>query len=247
MGRLIDLTGQKFGRLTVIKRGLNGKRGQTKWLCRCDCGTEKIIDGEHLKRGTTKSCGCLRIIDIIGQKFGRWTVIERNLPNNKFGNLMWLCKCDCGTKKIVSGISLRFGTSKSCGCLQKEAVKRTGHKNGLTSGLSSMKGVFSSYKRNAKNRGISFKLTFEEFKETTQKNCVYCGAKPNNIRKNQHNNGDYTYNGIDRIDNNKGYIISNIAPCCKICNRVKRDLTLQEFKDWIERVHNNMFRKEVQV
>ena len=57
-----DLTGKKFGRLTVIERVSNNKWGQTKWLCQCDCGKKKIIYGGSLTRKieSTKSCGCLR-------------------------------------------------------------------------------------------------------------------------------------------------------------------------------------------
>lgn len=56
--RVVDISGQRFGRLTVIERfGHNGKR--ITWLCKCDCGNEKIVIGEDLKNGSTKSCGCL--------------------------------------------------------------------------------------------------------------------------------------------------------------------------------------------
>ena len=57
--KLIDLTGQKFGRLTVIKRAENkGKR--VAWLCKCECGNEIVIIGSNLKNGSTKSCGCYK-------------------------------------------------------------------------------------------------------------------------------------------------------------------------------------------
>ena len=59
-----DLTGQKFGRLTVIERAENGKNGSTRWLCRCECGNEKIIEGGHLRSNKIKSCGCL-LTDIL--------------------------------------------------------------------------------------------------------------------------------------------------------------------------------------
>lgn len=59
MGKFIDLTGQKFGRLTVISRAEN-RNQNVYWHCRCDCGAEKIIRGERLKCGETKSCGCLK-------------------------------------------------------------------------------------------------------------------------------------------------------------------------------------------
>ena len=58
MSRLIDLTGQKYGYLTVIKRAENNKFGNTQWLCKCDCGNEKVITGSCLVKGNTKSCGC---------------------------------------------------------------------------------------------------------------------------------------------------------------------------------------------
>lgn len=64
----IDLTGQKFGRLTVIKRAGSTKNRVTEWLCRCDCGNEKVIRADRLQRGTTQSCGC----------FHREAVAERN-------------------------------------------------------------------------------------------------------------------------------------------------------------------------
>lgn len=58
MGRLVDLTGQKFGRLTVIKRAGTSKRNQLTWLCKCDCGNINTFVGNNLKTGNTKSCGC---------------------------------------------------------------------------------------------------------------------------------------------------------------------------------------------
>lgn len=58
--RKIDLTGKRFSRLVVISEA-DRKQGQTsRWLCKCDCGNEKIIKGNHLTSGLTKSCGCLR-------------------------------------------------------------------------------------------------------------------------------------------------------------------------------------------
>jgi hypothetical protein len=58
--RVIDLTNQVFGRLTVIERAENNQN-HPRWLCRCTCGNEKVILGFHLRSGTTKSCGCLSV------------------------------------------------------------------------------------------------------------------------------------------------------------------------------------------
>lgn len=54
----IDLTGQRFGRWLVIKRSESNGQSQPFWLCRCDCGTERIVDGHNLKKGGSQSCGC---------------------------------------------------------------------------------------------------------------------------------------------------------------------------------------------
>lgn len=59
MGRFIDLTGQRFGRLIVIQRA-NHTGSSAYWLCRCDCGNTIVIQGGSLRRGSTKSCGCLK-------------------------------------------------------------------------------------------------------------------------------------------------------------------------------------------
>lgn len=59
MGKLIDITGQRYGRLLVLKRFGRNASKQTLWLCRCDCGNEVSVTGSHLKNGDTRSCGCL--------------------------------------------------------------------------------------------------------------------------------------------------------------------------------------------
>jgi len=65
-----------------------------------------------------------RYIDETGNKCGRLTVIEK-APNNKRGDSMWLCKCDCGNEVVVRGINLRSGNTKSCGCYNKDILSKT--------------------------------------------------------------------------------------------------------------------------
>lgn len=60
MGKLVDLTGKRFGRLTVIEQAGRTKNGRVKWKCICDCGKEAIVAGSCLTSGHTKSCGCLQ-------------------------------------------------------------------------------------------------------------------------------------------------------------------------------------------
>ena len=170
-----------------------------------------------------------KIIDLTGRKFGKLMVIKRNYPNRQNGHLMWLCKCECGKEKIVSGWYLKSGHIKSCGCLKR-----------LILGLANMRLLFRAYKSSAKKRGYSFELTEKQFKELTQQDCFYCGAKPSNIYNFNGYFGEYIYNGIDRIDNNKGYVIDNVVPCCKRCNHAKNNLTLREFKNWIKRISDRI-------
>lgn len=121
--RLQDLTGQRFGRLTVIERADN-KGTKTMWLCKCDCGNKVIKEGSNLKNEDTQSCGCLRsektsersLKDLVGKRFGMLAVLRR--ADNVGKNTMWLCKCDCGNETITSGGRLVIGITRSCGCLK---------------------------------------------------------------------------------------------------------------------------------
>ena len=179
-----------------------------------------------------------------GKKFGRLTAIKR-VPNDKWGNIMWLCKCNCGTEIITREGSLRSGHTRSCGCLRRENA-RMGKNRKLSPKLANKKRTFDIYKHSAKKRGYKFELTEEQFIGITQKDCFYCGTRPNNIAKrillNQRKDSDdFIYNGIDRVDNTKDYTIDNVVPCCKICNFAKRNMSLKDFKNWIERVYNKMF------
>ena len=133
MSRVKDLTGMKFGRLTVVEFADLTKTKQARWLCRCDCGNEKIYRANDLKRWKTPTCGCFsNAIDLIGHKYNRWTVIERVFPNTNQGSTQWLCRCDCGNTAIVPRNNLRSGASKSCGCWNLENIKEMATTHGKT-------------------------------------------------------------------------------------------------------------------
>lgn len=141
MGKLIDLTGQKFGRLTVLNRSYT-KNKVIYWDCQCDCGTQITVRGDSLRKGNTKSCGCLRkelqtkrqTIDLTGQQFGELTVLRQAtkteiLDNTTVGqdetHAFWWVQCNCGAPPfVVLGKSLRSGSTKSCGHLRYENGKR---------------------------------------------------------------------------------------------------------------------------
>lgn len=118
VGKIVDLTGQKFGRLTVIEMAKERRRGSTIWICKCECGKIKLITSDKLRQGKNTSCGFGKcksnFVNLIGKKFGKLTVIE--LTNLKSGrNFVWKCKCECGKEKNIGGEFLHKGKSKSCG------------------------------------------------------------------------------------------------------------------------------------
>ena len=83
---------------------------------------------------------------------------------------------------------------------------------------------YSTYKQNARKRGLVFDLVKRDFHVITDSRCYYCGVRPD------------PPNGVDRVENGEGYILGNVVPCCWTCNRMKSDLTLQEFLDHCARV-----------
>jgi len=163
--------------------------------------------------------------DLIGEKFGRLLVISESKKRTTSGLVFWECVCDCGNKKIINGSSLRRGKTQSCGCLMLESVR-------IEKGEASFNKLFSAYKRGAENREHIFSLEKEVFRKLTSANCFYCGDKPLQVCKNNGKSsffGNYTYNGIDRLDNTKGYIENNCVTCCFICNQMKLTMGLKEF------------------
>ena len=130
MGRpATNLIGQIFGRLIVIERAENANDGHARWLCQCECGNTTIVSSNVLKKGHTKSCGCLnrevatkkaklQYKDLTNQHFGRLTAMEYLGSDNKGGTL-WKCMCECGNDNfITTSHHLISGNTKSCGCLK---------------------------------------------------------------------------------------------------------------------------------
>lgn len=96
--------------------------------------------------------------------------------------------------------------------------------------------LFTSYLKNALDRGLKFELTQENFAALSQGNCHYCGSEPRQKFQTSDAATPYTYNGIDRVDNSRGYHVDNCVPCCKICNKMKSALSEQEFKEHVAKI-----------
>lgn len=178
-----------------------------------------------------------KFIDIIGQRFGRLVVVKFShmLKNES----VWECRCDCGNVVNIRRTTLGRCTF-SCGCLRKDVARKRGVANkgrGLPIGISARNKLFDHYKRAAVDRNLEFKLTMEQFQFLTKQNCYYCGIEPAQKTGDWKPKGEYVYNGIDRKNNNVGYVIENCVSCCKTCNNAKHTMSEQEFCGWISRVY----------
>ena len=112
-----DISGKRNGILTAIKPTGTKKNGYIVWECLCDCGNIVYLSTADFKR--RNSCGCLthKILEI-GQKYFFLTVIAKTDKYDKYGSLLYKCKCKCGTIKELT--AWRFNNHKSCGCLRGE-------------------------------------------------------------------------------------------------------------------------------
>lgn len=168
----------------------------------------------------------------IGQRY-HWFIIINEAPNkiSKIGRTYtcWECLCDCGNKFIATTKQIQKGIRKSCGCMSvSNRYKRMSSEEVVGTAK------FNHYKSGAKRRGIPWKLTKEQFVDLIYKNCNYCGLEPSLISKSSKHVAKV--NGVDRIDSDGEYILSNCVTCCKSCNCAKGDMPLQEFLLWIERL-----------
>lgn len=188
-----------------------------------------------------------KFVDLTGQKFGKLLVINRAESTNS--SAYWNAMCDCGKEcKRQSGSFLRKIKNpqlRSCGCARKSKLHNYNLGNYRTEkGRVGFNKLLRNYKYSAKRRNLLFNLTEEEFRKLTKMNCFYCGIEPFGISVERRNtphseewvaHNGYVYSGIDRIDNDLGYISENCISCCEICNFAKRELTESEWQAWITR------------
>ena len=130
MPGFIDRTGKRYGRWLVLSFGearispIGNKRFY--WLCRCDCGNERLVEGATLQNGLSQSCGCRRRkphetrLELSGKVFGRLTEIGYDRTSQ--GASYWKCVCECGNEVVVRGKHLKKGSIKSCGCLLQDSA-----------------------------------------------------------------------------------------------------------------------------
>jgi len=174
--------------------------------------------------------------NLVGQKFGRLTVINENGRLNK--GVAYDCLCDCGGTKRVRSANLTRGITKSCGCTQYDKSHCRGKdrkKILLTKEYKAM------LRRNIDLGFGESDISFNDFRYLASLDCFYCGKEPTNTTRDGYKKyyvTDYVlrWTGPDRINPLLGYSKENCVPCCDPCNKMKSSLSPEEFENFIDRL-----------
>lgn len=117
------VVGERYNMLEIID--VDGVSNKRNVITKCDCGVVSEKNYYNVRKGMTKSCGCLRrnfqFVDRVGEKWGNLTVVEKadrkpDRVDGKLGPQKWLCLCDCGNEREVIYPELTSGKVTSCGC-----------------------------------------------------------------------------------------------------------------------------------
>lgn len=177
---------------------------------------------------------------------------ESVFDNGKFQLRITRTCLSCGEKKRLRVSSIRkdahifTGLCNVCAAKAKLAGVTGENHPSWQGGITLRNATIRSMQRAAKKRGYSWGITHEQCADVMQGDCFYCGSAPNNTRSDPSYKGktntEYSYNGIDRIDNNVGYELSNIVPCCFRCNRAKGEMSIGEWFLHIENIISSKAR-----
>lgn len=137
-----------------------------------------------------------------------------------------------------------MGRKQSCGCLGQERKNTLGDRLRIVNTKPDKQGplnkLFGNYKRAARRRSYEWMLSKEDFKNLISQNCFYCDAEPSTgiwVARKQTVENTLIYNGVDRKNNKEDYTIDNCIPACFTCNRMKMDLSFENFMDKIHQIY----------
>lgn len=112
----------------------------------------------------------------------------------------------------------------------------------LPPGVAAQRLAVSVYRDTAKRKGLEWALTFKQAVDIMTQDCHYCGDPPSFVTEKHWPrplNGTFTRNGIDRVDNTRGYTLDNVVPCCRQCNSAKGQMSSDEFYALVQRIHRH--------
>lgn len=181
--------------------------------------------------------------DIIGKKFGRYTVLKR-VANKNTRQSRWLCKCDCGVLKEVKGLKLVRNEIKSCGCWKIEK-DHTNTWDWRGFGEISLK-YWNHFKKSAERRNYCFSITIEDAwkKFLSQKRMCALSGESICFVRNYHNQKLQTAS-LDRIDSKKGYTIDNVQWVHKDINKLKNNFEQQRILDICKNIFNSNLHNKI--
>lgn len=172
---------------------------------------------------------------------------------DRLGNgIVWEAKCDCGNITFV-----RPRTTRSCGCLHIISAKENGMgTRKYDPMIATARNVWVRYKTIDRAKEREMTIDFETFYTLSQENCYYCGSPPSNKANKAvaaayasdfaKENGDFIYSGLDRLDSSKGHTPDNVVPCCRDCNRMKMDMSLEKFERLVEAIAERIRLRKAQ-
>lgn len=160
--------------------------------------------------------------DYTGIKVNALTFLEFAEIRNK--TTFWRFRCDCGNEVIASARTIMENKKHSCGCMRRKGRQTAAN------------AIHRRYMKGAKSRGHSFLLTKGDVTDLVFGPCFYCGAEASNLFVNDHTGEEFSYNGIDRVNNSFGYEMWNVVTCCSSCNWSKKDMSGHDFIEWARRI-----------
>lgn len=125
-----DFIGCRFGMLTVVEDSGRRKGHSVLWRCECDCGGKILAVRSQLVSGRLTDCGCMpkqtgsQVADLIGKRFGKLIVTGDSGQRSGSGEILWLCKCDCGGELLTVRNRLISGYAASCGCVPRQYASK---------------------------------------------------------------------------------------------------------------------------
>lgn len=248
-----NLIGQIFGDLTVIKEGSvkiigKNKKHRGTWLCKCICDKEIEILTSNLlrKKNHPTSCGCkfrlskkYNFKDLTGLKFGKLTVIDRSSEFSKTRGALWNCQCECGNLIKLASNCLTSGNNITCG-------NKSIHSNSsIRCGEISYSHI-NSIKQNAIKRNLKYEVTPEYLWNLFLQQNKKCPLTGDVLVFTSENNASATRNlttaSLDRIDSNLGYIQDNVRWVHKTINKMRSNMTDEQFLSWCTKCCLNQYQ-----
>lgn len=224
--------GDTFGSWTAISQV-----SADMWLCSCNCGSEEVMSVKTFKaRRRSETCSNCKFTSpfvkvSLGHRFGDYTVIETEVRHPSGKGWAVRARCVCGTERVSSVAEFRR-TGRCSDCTSKN--QREAWYEKIDPNVYGPRKVYREYRAGAQARELDFHLELNDFFiKTITSDCHYCSRPP--FREVRSQTGKvFLTGGIDRVDSGIGYIEENYVPCCSICNTMKRDMTIDEFRSHIK-------------